>query len=254
MNLINDLRRRWSSGILGKLMIGGVAIVACCMLTFIGAALRQGRPAAARPTPTPGGKVFVAPTFPSPATATPEPTPIPPPTAEPQPTAVPPIQAPTAEPAVAMTPQQAAEQVARGVCDKRFRSASFDEGVLVVCELNDSWTAMMVVAGAVDDFKKIATGATKADPSLAYVTVQLVATFKDRLGNEAEQPAYTFRMRSSLIQRVQWANMTTKDVSYLLAVGTSSVLRESLQIAEDESGAGVHPALRETWDTYLKTN
>jgi hypothetical protein len=244
MNLINDVRRRWSSGIAGKLMIGVVVVAACCMLALVGAALRQGRPATVRPTPTPGGKVFVAPTFPSPPTATPEP----------QPTVVPPTQAPTAEPAVAMTPQQAAELVARNVCGERFRSASFDGGVLIVCALEDSWTAMMVVAGALDNFKKIATGATAADPSLEYVTVQLVATFKDRLGNEAEQPAYTFRMRSSLIQRVQWANMTTKDVSYLLAVGTSSVLRESLQIAEDESGAGVHPALRETWDTYLKTN
>lgn len=250
MNLINDLRRRWSSGILGKLMIGVAVVAACCMLAFVGAALRQGRPATVRPTPTPGGKVFVAPTFPSPPTATPEPTPIPPPTAELQPTAV----VPTVAPVDTSTPQQTAELVARNACGERFRSASFDGGVLVVCALEDSWTAMMVVAGALDDFKKIATGATAADPSLEYVTVQLVATFKDRLGNEAEQPAYTFRMRSSLIQRVQWANMTTKDVSYLLAVGTSSVLRESLQIAEDEASAGVHPALRETWDTYLKTN
>lgn len=242
MNLINDLRRRWSSGILGKLMIGGVAIVACCILTFIGAALRQGKPAAARPTPTPGGKVFVAPTFPSPATATPEPT------------AVPPTQAPTAEPTVTPTPQQAVEQIARTACGDRFRSASFDKGVLVICELADSWTVMMVVAGALDDFKKIAANATAADPLLEYVTVQLVATFKDRLGNEAEQPAYTFRMRTTLIQRVQWKNVTFKDVSYLLDARANSALRESYQITEDEAGAGVHPALRKTWDTYLKTN
>jgi micrococcal nuclease len=92
--MINNVRRRWESGLLGKLMIGGVGIVACCMLAFLAVVLSPNRAARPRLTPTPGGSVFVAPTFPSPATATVMPTPMPPPTEAPLPTAVPPTEAP----------------------------------------------------------------------------------------------------------------------------------------------------------------
>jgi endonuclease YncB( thermonuclease family) len=90
-------------------MIGGVGIVACCMLAFLAAALSPNRAARPRLAPTPGGSVFVAPTFPSPATATIMPTPIPPPTEAPLPTTAPPTEAPlptiapTEAPAVAST-------------------------------------------------------------------------------------------------------------------------------------------------------
>ena len=108
MNAINNVRRRWASGAAGKILIGGSVIVLCCVLAFVVGVMRQGRSSAPKPTPTPGGSVFVAPTFPPPPTATPEPTPIPqptavPPTAEPLPTVAPTLTAewadvPTAEP------------------------------------------------------------------------------------------------------------------------------------------------------------
>jgi hypothetical protein len=232
----NFVGSMWRSGLVGKLAVVMSGIVVLCIALFVIASTRGS--SAARPArgTVSANSVFIAPTAVKSATPLPTDAALPTDTPLPIPTAAP---IATTELSATFTPKEAAKQAAVDVCGKRFRSVSIEGGMLVVCELGDSFTAQLVIDGAVDDFRRIARAAMQAQPDLAYITVQMVAMFRDSEGNEAEQPAYTFRMRAALIQRVKWDNLRIKDVARLLARN------------DEEAGVGVHPVLRENWQQYL---
>lgn len=212
--ILTFLRALWGRGLLGKLAVLFILMFACAVVSTIlnGGRGRTGSAARpAMPTRTPWTLPTAAPTA----------------TLEPTATA-----GPTATP---LLPDDAAKEAAKMVCGDRFRSADIDGGLVVVCQMADGFSDESIAMGAAKDYESLVRAAWLANPNLTYVTLRLDAEFKDKYGKVSENPAFTFRMKAELYQKVNWDNFSTRNLVNLL------------HTEEELAGIVIHPALRDAW-------
>lgn len=230
--ILSGLRALWSRNVFGKLLVGFVVVVACCILTFAFAALQPARPAQIRRTPMPGGSVFIAPTIPAKPSATPEPTSIPEPTE---------IPVPTPEPTATPSPDDAVKMAAQSVCAERFLSSEIGDGAEIVCAMKDEPIVGLVVIDVRKDFYKIVRAAWAAKPGLAYVKYQVVGKFSNKYGETIEMPAITLTMRDALFKKIVWDKLSEYQVIALITNKNP-----------EESAIEVHPSLTKEWVDMVK--
>jgi hypothetical protein len=219
MKQVESLKKRWNSGIVGKLTVGAIVLVGCCLLSAVTNVITGRTPAGSAASPRATRTPWKI------ATAGPTETPLPP-TAAPEPT-------PT------LSPDESAKQTARDVCTNRFVSASIDGGMLVVCKVPSGFKDSDIAFGAVYDFINTAKGAYAAKPDLTYVTMQFTGTFIDKTGNEHEQPAFKMHLTAAQFAEINWKNMNVKRLANLM---TSEADSYELMI---------HPAMAKAWIEFL---